>query len=116
MPNNSSQFIVANGNTENLKAKLIKNAGERLSFIMEVKPGTYLAAVQLQEDHFASTIGSKDKAAYLPYTVVIENNQARILRGRFYIALSNPTLSMGQFMKIMSTPGNIRSEYERLFQ
>ena len=45
--------------------------------------------------------------AFLPYELLVYNNKAYMLHGRFRIALSFPDLSMGTFMKIVSTPGNI---------
>jgi hypothetical protein len=45
--------------------------------------------------------------AFLPYEMLVDDNKVYMLHGRFRIALSFPDLSMGTFMKIMSTPGDI---------
>jgi len=39
--------------------------------------------------------------------MLVDDNKVYMLHGRFRIALSFPDLSMGTFMKIMSTPGDI---------
>jgi len=45
--------------------------------------------------------------AFLPYEMLVKDNEVLMLHGRFRIALSFPDLKMMTFMKIMSTPGNI---------
>ncbi len=47
--------------------------------------------------------------AFLPYEILVYKNKAYMLHGRYRIALSFPDLSMGTFMKIVSTPGNIET-------
>ena len=52
----------------------------------------------------------------LPYTVLVENGEANILHAKYYLALSFPRLSMTEFMKIMSVPGDIKDAFEADFQ
>ena len=61
------------------------------------------------ESSFMPTIdgGSPKHTAFLPYEILVMGNKAYMLHGRYRIALSFPDLSMGTFMKIVSTPGNI---------
>lgn len=61
------------------------------------------------EGDFLPTIdyGNPKHTAFLPYEILVYNNTAYMLHGRYRIALSFPDLSMGTFMKIVSTPGNI---------
>ncbi len=46
--------------------------------------------------------------AYLCYEMVVSGNKAYTLNGKFRIAISFPDLSMGQFTKIISAPGDIK--------
>jgi Spy/CpxP family protein refolding chaperone len=46
--------------------------------------------------------------AFLPYELLIVDNKAVMLHGRYRIALSFPDLTMMTFSKIMSTPGDIK--------
>jgi len=59
-------------------------------------------------------INQPKHTAFLPYEVLVDNNQAVILHGRYRIALSFPDLTMYTFTKIMSTPGNIEDSLRQL--
>jgi hypothetical protein len=45
--------------------------------------------------------------AFMPYELLVMKDRVVMLHGRFRIALSFPDLTMGTFMKIVSTPGDI---------
>jgi hypothetical protein len=57
-------------------------------------------------------ISSPKHTAFLPYEILVVGNKVHMLHGRFRIALSFPDLSMGTFMKIVSTPGDIKDLME----
>lgn len=65
------------------------------------------------EAHFLPIIGD-DHVAAMPYEIILQNNTASILPGKYRIALHWPELTMGTFMKIMSTPGDIKDTLEKL--
>ncbi|MDX8341406.1 hypothetical protein SLH46_19565 [Draconibacterium sp. IB214405] len=65
------------------------------------------------EAHFLPIIGD-DHVAAMPYEIILQGNTASILPGKYRIALHWPELTMGTFMKIMSTPGDIKSAMEKL--
>jgi hypothetical protein len=67
------------------------------------------------EGHFLPIIGEEHIAA-MPYEIILQDKQATMLHGRFRIALHWPDLTMGTFMKIMSTPGDIESTLKALCQ
>ena len=46
--------------------------------------------------------------AFLPYELLVVDNEVHMLHGRFRIALSFPDLTMGTFMKIVATPKDIK--------
>ena len=52
--------------------------------------------------------------AFLPYELLVKDNEVHMLHGKFRIALSFPDLTMGTFTKIMSTPGNIEDLLKQL--
>ena len=58
------------------------------------------------EAHFLPIIG-EDHVANMPYEIILQNTEATMLAGKYRIALFWPELTMGTFMKIMSTPGDI---------
>ena len=63
------------------------------------------------ESHFLPKIGVEHAAA-MPYEIILQNKTATMLHGKYRIALHWPDLSMGTFMKIMSTPGDIEDALE----
>lgn len=65
----------------------------------------FLPIIDISEPHHT---------AFLPYEMLILDNKAVMLHGRYRIALSFPDLTMGTFMKIMSTPGEIEDAMKAL--
>ncbi|WP_319479402.1 hypothetical protein [uncultured Draconibacterium sp.] len=75
--------------------------------------GVALKDAENGEAHFLPIIGD-DHVAAMPYEIILQGNTASILPGKFRIALHWPELTMGTFMKIMSTPGDIKKSMEKL--
>ncbi len=75
--------------------------------------GIGLENVEDGESHFLPIIGESHVAA-LPYEIILQGKEATMLHGKYRIALHWPELTMGTFMKIMSTPGNIEDMLEAL--
>ncbi|MDD4971063.1 MAG: hypothetical protein PHT07_16670 [Paludibacter sp.] len=61
-------------------------------------------------------LGLPKHTAFLPYEVLVSNNKALMLHGRYRIALSFPDLTMGTFTKIMSTPGDIEAQLKQVMK
>lgn len=66
------------------------------------------------EAHFLPIIGESHVAA-MPYEIVLQGNKATMLHGRFRFALHWPELTMGTFMKIKSSPGDVEDALKGLF-
>ncbi|MCW5519431.1 hypothetical protein J1N09_06255 [Aureitalea sp. L0-47] len=77
--------------------------------------GVGLRSSEDGESHFLPKIGEAHAAA-LPYEIILQGNKATMLHGKYRIALHWPDLTMGTFMKIMSTPGDIEDTLEELCQ
>ena len=75
--------------------------------------GVGLSSKEDGESHFLPKIGT-DHVAALPYELILQGNKATMLHGKYRIALHWPDLTMGTFMKIMSTPGDIEDALEGL--
>ena len=75
--------------------------------------GVGLKSKEDGESHFLPIIGT-DHAAAMPYEIILQGNKATMLHGKYRIALHWPDLTMGTFMKIMSTPGDIEDTLEGL--
>jgi hypothetical protein len=65
------------------------------------------------EAYFLPKIGATHIAA-LPYEILLIGNKAIMLHGKYRLALHWPELTMAQFMKISSTPGDIEDMMEAL--
>lgn len=102
--------------TNNLKAKK-GNTKEVYTLIYEKEEvavfGVGLQSTEDGESYFLPKIG-EDHVAALPYEIILQGNKATMLHGKYRIALHWPELTMGTFMKIMSTPGDIEDTLEGL--
>ena len=65
------------------------------------------------EAHFLPIVGQSHVAA-MPYEVILFNNKATILHGRYRFALHWPELTMKTFTKIMSSPGAVEDAMKAL--
>jgi len=118
MPYYQDSTIVGEGPTQELLLKAQNyQKGSLLLFTLKLAEGKYLLGYDLSHrtGRFPEKIGV-DKAGLLPYTILIENNEARIMAPKFYLAVAYPQLSMGQFMKIATVPGAIEADLKRPFE
>lgn len=92
------------------------NAANKL-FEVRLANGSTLIGVAMPKavEDFVGKIGTEN-AILLPYTVLIEDGKAYALHAKYYLAISYPLLSMGQFMTISSTPGKIEDSLEKIVQ
>jgi uncharacterized protein (DUF302 family) len=58
--------------------------------------------------------GHPKHTAFLPYELLVKGKEVVMLHGKYRIAISFPDLSMGTFMKISGTPGDIEDMLESL--
>jgi len=65
------------------------------------------------EAKFLPKIGTRHIAG-LPYEILLIDKKAIMLHGKYRLALHWPKLTMGQFMKIVSTPGDIEDMLKAL--
>lgn len=75
--------------------------------------GVALLDAETGEGHFLPIIDNSHLAA-MPYEIILQENTATMLHGRYRLAVHWPELTMGTFMKIMSTPGDIENTLEGL--
>ncbi|WP_142783989.1 hypothetical protein [Changchengzhania lutea] len=96
------------GNTK-LVYKLVYNNAKVAVF------GVGLLNKEDGESYFLPIIG-EDHVAALPYEIILQDKVATMLHGKYRLALHWPDLTMGTFMKIMSTPGDIEDTLEVICQ
>jgi len=69
--------------------------------------------IEKGEEKYLPIIGESHLAA-MPYEIILQGKEVTILPGKYRIALYWPELTMGTFMKIMSTPGNIEDAFKEV--
>jgi hypothetical protein len=112
MPYYEDNLVLAEGKNEDL---LKKAKNKKVIFEIKLK-NSVLLGYDLSSDtkSFVETIG-RTNAEVLPYTIMIENGKATALHAKFYLAISYPLLTMGEFMTIVNTPGAIEDELKEPF-
>jgi hypothetical protein len=116
MPYYKDMEIIARG--DDLLAKLErKKSKKKVVFKLELANGSTLVGIKLSKRtrKFPKRIGSKN-AGMLPYPVLIENGEAKILEPKYYLALMYPQLSMEEFMTIATIPGAIIKDCTKVFR
>ena len=116
MPYYKDMLVVAKG--EHLLEKIKSGkGGKSIVFVQHVSKGRTLIGVKLgkRTSKFIKKIGVKN-AALLPYPILIEDGEARILDPKYYISVMYPMLKMSEFMTISTVPGAIQLDCENLFR
>jgi len=115
MPYYEDMETVASGDN----AKLIEKAKASGSVVFELAldNGATLLGVQLDKrtTKFAKKIGANN-ASVIPYTILIENGEAKALAPKYNLALHYPLLSMTGFMTIATVPGAILKDCKKIFE
>lgn len=109
---------VGKGTDEALLAKVKSyKKGKGLIFELKLSETSTLVGYALSKrtSKFVKKIG-RANAAILPYCFTIENGKATALNAKYYIAISYPLLNMNGFMKIMTIPGAVIKDYEKVFK
>lgn len=114
--NKLAEFVSFDQAVKTVRDNLAKGVANTSKVYEVVMPEEKLAVfgvamndATLGDGRWLSKIGGQDSIAALPYELFIVNNTANALYGRYRIALSYPDLSMGHFMRIVSTPNEIRN-------
>lgn len=118
MPYYEDSDELAEGSNEELvaKAKAYKK-GEQVIFELKLSEKSTLLGYELDKrtKKFVKKIG-RANATVLPYCIAIEDGVASSLGAKYYLAVSYPLLSMGEFMTISTVPGAIASDLEKPFK
>jgi len=118
MPYYEDPDELATGSNAELLAK-IKSYKKGKNFLFELKLSdkSTLVGYDLgkRTKKFVKKIG-RANGAVLPYCIAIENGEATSLAPKYYLAISYPLLSMGEFMDISTVPGAITQDLEKPFK
>ena len=113
MPHYEDMTVVARG--DDLLAKIKNN--KKVLFAQKLDNGSTLIGVKLgkRTSKFIARIGTNN-AGLLPYPILIENGEAKILEPKYYISVMYPLLQMSEFMTIATVPGAIIKDCEKVFK
>ena len=97
------------------KAKSYEN-GKNLIFELKLSNNSTLLGYEIAAEtkKFIDKTG-RANASVLPYCISIEDGVASSLAAKYYLAISYPQLSMGEFMTISEIPGAIEGDLKKPF-
>jgi len=104
------------GEGSDLEAKLKDN--KYVAYSLKLPNGSTLVGHSLRSrtNKFLLKIDAGHNALILPYRSIIKEGKAVMLDPKYYLAVSLPLLSMGEFMKIASTPAEIEKDIKRTYK
>jgi hypothetical protein len=115
MPYYEDMGVVGEGTTADLVAKAQKAKGT--TAVVKLGDDRYVAFVDMDRrtNGFVKKIGTQN-GEILPWAVLIEGGQAKALSAKYYIAISYPLLTMGEFMTIATVPGAVEVDLKKIFK
>jgi len=115
MPKYQDMMIIKKSTSAKLLASAKKS--KKIVFEQKLSNGATLIGVKLSKrtSKFIKKTGYQN-AGLLPYPVLIEDGEAKILDPKYYIAVMYPMLKMSQFMTIATVPGAINKDIDKIFR
>jgi hypothetical protein len=119
MPYYDDVVVLAEGKQADLLKKATKSKKAKKTLVFEIKLSetSTLLGYKLgkRTSKFVKKTGTQN-ATVLPYCVLIENGEVKILNAKYYLAVSYPQLTMGEFMTIATVPGAIEKDLKKPFK
>ena len=118
MPFYQDMKVIKKAKTEVLLKKIEKAKKKKsIAYVQKLENGSYVIGVELgsRTSKFVKKIGYQN-SGLLPYPVLIEDGEAKILAPQYYIAVMYPMLKMSQFMTIATVPGAITKDIDKIFR
>jgi hypothetical protein len=91
---------------------------DKILYRLRLPNGTILVGHKLSKEtnKFLKTLKQTHNNQVLPYEAIVYSSKVNIMNPKYYLALSFPKLSMGQFMKISDIPGKIEEDIEAAYE
>ncbi len=99
-------------------AKKVTAKNKYVAYTLTLPNGLILVGHNLkgETNKFLKTLNQERNAQLLPYQSMVYGNAVQMLDPKYYLALSLPLLSMGEFMKIASVPDQIEKDIKRAYK
>jgi len=99
-------------------AEKAKANTKKVAYTLTLPNGVTLVGHKLRgkTNKFLKTLGQEKNAQVLPYESMVFANAVQMLDPKYYLALSLPLLSMGEFMEIASVPDQIEKDIKRAYK
>jgi len=99
-------------------ATKVTGGNRHIAYTLILPNGLILVGHKLQEktNKFLKTLNQEQNAQILPYESMVYGNAVQMLDPKYYLALSLPLLSMGEFMEIASIPDQIEKDIKRAYK
>jgi hypothetical protein len=115
MPYYQDMKVVKKGKNADLLKKAKKS--KKVVYEQKLENGSIIVGVELgkRTSKFVKKIGYQN-SGLLPYPILIEKGEAKILAPQYYIAVMYPMLKMSKFMTIATVPGAITKDIDKIFR
>ncbi len=118
MPYYQDMMVLAKGeSTQALLDSIKEKKKKNIIFKHQISKNRVVLGIKLSKrtSKFINKIGTRN-AGLLPYPVMIEDGEAKILDPKYYIAIMYPELKMSEFMTIATIPDAIESDTSKIFR
>ena len=114
MPYFEDAVTVAMG--ADLSKKVAGNAN--VAYTLTLPNGALLVGHKLEgaTRGFLDTLGQQENGQILPYETLVYSDRVSMMNPKYYLALSLPQLSMGEFMKISDVPAKIEDDIKKAYK
>jgi len=114
MPYFEDAVTVAMG--ADLSKKVAGNAN--VAYTLTLPNGALLVGHKLEgaTRGFLDTLGQQENGQILPYEAIVYSDRVSMMNPKYYLALSLPQLSMGEFMKISDVPAKIEDDIKKAYK
>ncbi len=118
MPYYQDMMVLAKGaSTQALLDSIKEKNQKKIMFKHQISKDRVVIGIKLSKrtSKFINKIGTRN-SGLLPYPIIIENGEAKILDPKYYIAIMYPELKMSEFMTIATVPDAIESDATKIFR
>lgn len=91
---------------------------KHIYYSLQLPNGSILVGhkLNLNSSGFLKALNQTQNSQILPYEALVFSNEVKIMNPKYYLALSLPQLSMGEFMRISNIPDEIEKDIAKAYK